>query len=102
MPARVYSPETQTVGAQIEVPNYGRSEETRLPTPANGTAKDPDSGSTTPKSSPTWTNTGKSINNEVDLGNENFSARQPLPVQLNKGWNKVFIKLPYVNASGYG
>jgi len=97
----VYSPETQTVGAQIEFQNYGRSERDTAP----------DAGKWDRKGSrlwindteilpPTWTNTGKSINNEVDLGNENFSARQPLQVQLNKGWNKVFIKLPYVNASG--
>ena len=32
--------------------------------------------------------------NEIPLGNENCVARPPLPVQLHKGWNKVFLKLP--------
>ncbi|MBQ5645171.1 MAG: exo-alpha-sialidase, partial [Bacteroidaceae bacterium] len=48
----------------------------------------------------TWDNTGVGINNEVDLKNENFTARKPLQVTLKQGWNKVFIKLPYVGASG--
>lgn len=97
----VYSPTAQDVGAQIEFHNYGRSE--------NDTA--PDAGKWDRKGSriwlndteilpPTWTNTGVSINSEVDLGNENFTARTPITVHLNQGWNKVFLKLPYVNASG--
>ncbi|MBQ5627276.1 MAG: hypothetical protein IIU97_04115, partial [Bacteroidaceae bacterium] len=49
---------------------------------------------------PTWDNTGVGINNEVDLKNENFTARKPIQVTLQEGWNKVFIKLPYVGASG--
>jgi len=28
------------------------------------------------------------------LGNENCVARPPIAVHLNKGWNKVFLKLP--------
>ena len=97
----VYSPEEQTAGALIEFQNYGRSE--------NDLA--PDNGKWDRKGSriwlndeeliaPNWTNAGKSINSEVDLGNENFSARKPLQVTLRKGWNKVLIKLPYVAAQG--
>ena len=48
---------------------------------------------------PTWTNSGKNIGAEVDLQNENFPAREPLTVELKQGWNKVFLKLPYVAAS---
>lgn len=36
----------------------------------------------------------------MDLGNENFTARKPIAVTLKEGWNKVFIKLPYVGANG--
>ncbi len=97
----VYSPVEQTAGALIEFQNYGRSE--------NDLA--PDNGKWDRKGSriwlndeeiiaPNWTNAGKSINSEVDLGNENFTARKPVPVNLRKGWNKVFIKLPYVSAPG--
>ena len=97
----VYSDKAQTVGAQIEFQNYGRSEKDTAP----------DAGKWDRKGSriwlndteilpPTWNNTGVGINNEVDLKNENFTARKPLQVTLKEGWNKVFIKLPYVGASG--
>ncbi|MDE6512627.1 MAG: beta-N-acetylhexosaminidase [Muribaculaceae bacterium] len=97
----VYSPVEQTAGALIEFQNYGRSE--------NDLA--PDNGKWDRKGSriwlndeeliaPNWTNAGKSINSEVDLGNENFTAREPLKVKLREGWNKVLVKLPYVAASG--
>ena len=97
----IYSDKAQTVGAQIEFQNYGRSEKDTAP----------DAGKWDRKGSriwlndteilpPTWGNTGVSINNEVDLKNENFTARKPVQVTLKQGWNKVFIKLPYVGASG--
>ena len=97
----VYSDKAQTVGAQIEFQNYGRSEKDTAP----------DAGKWDRKGSriwlndteilpPTWDNTGVGINNEVDLKNENFTARKPVEVTLKQGWNKVFIKLPYVGASG--
>ena len=97
----VYSDKAQTVGAQIEFQNYGRSEKDTAP----------DAGKWDRKGSkiwlndteilpPTWDNTGVGINNEVDLKNENFTARKPVEVTLKEGWNKVFIKLPYVGASG--
>lgn len=97
----VYSPVEQTAGALIEFQNYGRSEKDKAP----------DAGKWDRKGSrlwvndaevlpPVWTNSGKSITNEVDLGNENFTARPPEQIKLRKGWNKVFIKLPYVNADG--
>ena len=97
----IYSDKEQIVGAQIEFQNYGRSEKDTAP----------DAGKWDRKGSriwlndteilpPTWDNTGVSINNEVDLKNENFTARKPVQVTLKQGWNKVFIKLPYVGASG--
>ena len=97
----IYSDKAQTVGAQIEFQNYGRSEKDTAP----------DAGKWDRKGSkiwlndaeilpPTWDNTGVGINNEVDLKNENFTARKPVEVTLKEGWNKVFIKLPYVGASG--
>ena len=97
----VYSPKKQTVGAQIEFQNYGRSEKDKAP----------DAGKWDRKGSriwindneilpPAWENTGVAIDNEVDLKNENFTARKPIGIELQKGWNKVFIKLPYVPADG--
>ena len=97
----VYSPKAQTVGAQIEFQNYGRSEHDKTPYAdkwdrkgsdiwINGTRIDP----------PTWVNPNTDPTNEDDLQNENFTAREPIQVTLNAGWNKVFIKLPYVGANG--
>ena len=98
----VYSPKKQTVGAQIEFQNYSRSEQDPVPAAGNWDLY----GSKiwlngTPIAAPSYQNTGISISNkEVTLKNENFAARRPIAVQLKKGWNKVFLKLPYVNA-GY-
>ncbi|MBQ1973335.1 MAG: family 20 glycosylhydrolase [Paraprevotella sp.] len=97
----VYSKEAQTVGALIEFQNYGRSEVDRAPDAGNWDRK----GSRiwindTEVQAPTWGNSGKGINHEVDLQNENFTARAPISVSLKAGWNKVFIKLPYVGANG--
>lgn len=97
----IYSPAEQTVGANIEFQNYGRSENDLAPDNGNWDRK----GSKiwindTEILPPAWGNAGKGINAEVDLLNENFSARQPLHINLREGWNKVLIKLPYVSANG--
>ncbi len=97
----VYSPVQQTVGALIEFQNYSRSENDKAP----DTGKWDRKGSRiwindTEVMPPTWTNSGKTINSEIDLRNENFPAREPFSITLNAGWNKVFIKLPYVSANG--
>ena len=97
----VYSPVAQEAGALIEFQNYGRSENDRAPEAGQWDRKGSRiwlNGSEI--KAPTWTNTGKNISAEVDLQNENFPARQPVKVQLKQGWNKVLLKLPYVNANG--
>lgn len=43
---------------------------------------------------PVWTATHTEKSNEIVLGNENLTARPPIDVRLNKGWNKVLLKLP--------
>ena len=97
----VYSPRKQTVGVQIEFQNYGRSENDKAPDAGRWDRKGSDIWINGQRiAPPTWANSGKNINSEVELRNENFSARTPLPVTLNRGWNKVFLKLPYVAADG--
>lgn len=96
----VYSPTAQTAGALIEFQNYSRSENDKAPDAGNWDRK----GSRIwvndeEVAPPTWTNSGVNINNEVDLGNENFPARNPISINLREGWNKILLKLPYVNAS---
>ena len=96
----VYSETEQQVGAQIEFQNYGRSEQDGVP--SNG--KWDHYGSQiwingVEIAAPSYKNTGKGINKEVDLLDENFTGREPIAVTLNAGWNKVFIKLPYSGGS---
>ena len=98
----VYSEKEQTVGAQIEFQNYSRSEQ-------DGAAPNGQwdhfgsrvwlNGEEIP--APVYENTGVGISSkEVMLKNENFPAREPIEVTLKQGWNKVFLKLPYMN-TGY-
>ena len=97
----VYSPVEQTVGAQIEFQNYGRSENDKAPDAGKWDRKGSDIWLNGERiAPPTWDNSGKGIGAEVDLLNENFSARKPVRVTLKQGWNKVFLKLPYVGADG--
>ena len=97
----VYSETEQTVGAQIEFQNYGRSEKDYAPDAGKWDRKGSDIWlNGTRIAPPTWENSGVGINNnEQLLKNENFTARKPVQVTLKAGWNKVFIKLPYVSAS---
>ena len=97
----VYSETEQTVGAQIEFQNYGRSEHDKTPNADKWDRKGSDiwiNGARV--NPPTWVNPDTDPSNEDDLQNENFTARNPIEVTLNAGWNKVFIKLPYVGANG--
>lgn len=91
----VHSPKQQEVGLFVEFQNYSRSE-MDLP---------PKLGTWDYKGSriwindneimpPVWTATHTVKSNEIALGNENAAARKPVLVKLNKGWNKVFMKLP--------
>lgn len=97
----IYSSIDQEAGAQIEFQNYGRSERDLAP----------DNGHWDRRGSriwfndeeilpPFWANSGKKIDNESLLLNENLTARPPVLLHLKKGWNKVFIKLPNNPDSG--
>ncbi|MDE6048240.1 MAG: beta-N-acetylhexosaminidase, partial [Paramuribaculum sp.] len=91
----VYAPEDMTVGLQAETQNYSRSE-ADVPPPA-GKWDFRESKffiNDTEIPAPVWSATHTERTNEISLGNENFAAREPINVNLNKGWNKVLIKLP--------
>ena len=91
----VYSPKEQTVGLWAEFQNYGRSEADLPPLPGKWDYKGSriwiNDKEILP---PVWTATHRTKSNEIALGNENCVIRPPLEVRLNKGWNKVFLKLP--------
>lgn len=91
----VYSPKEQEVGTWIEFQNYGRSEMDLAPPQGKWDYK----GSRIWLNDqellpPVWTATHKEKSNEIPLGNENCVGRDPQIVLLQKGWNKVFMKLP--------
>lgn len=91
----VYSPKDQEVGLWAEFQNYSRSEMDLAPLPDKWGYKGSriwiNDREILP---PVWTATHKVKSYEVPLGNENCVGRVPLAVHLNKGWNKVFLKLP--------
>lgn len=91
----VYSPKEQTVGLWAEFQNYGRSEADLPPLPGKWDYKESriwiNGQEIIP---PVWTATHRTKSNEIALGNENCVARPPLDVRLQKGWNKVLLKLP--------
>ena len=96
----VWSPKKQGVGLWATTQDYSRSE-SDLPPPQgewdyrqsriflNDEAIAP----------PRWENNHTERSNEITLKNENFTARSPQPVTLQKGWNKVLIKLPIAKFS---
>lgn len=91
----VYSPIAQTVGANIEFQNYGRSE-SDVP-PRQGTWDYKGSRiwiNDIEVLPPTWESQQTVRDNETPLTNENSAARTPISVNLVQGWNKVFMKLP--------
>lgn len=91
----VYSPKAQEVGLWAEFQNYSRSEMDLAPPQGQWDYKGSriwlNDKEVLP---PVWTATHGVKSNEVPLGNENCVGRPPLPVQLQKGWNKVLLKLP--------
>ena len=91
----VHSAKQQKVDLKREFQNYGRSE-SDLPPPQgkwdykgsriwlNDTEIQP----------PVWTASHTKRSNEIALDNENWTARKPVEITLNKGWNKILLKLP--------
>ena len=46
---------------------------------------------------PAWRNAGRFVDREMPLTDENFTGRPPVRIRLRRGWNRVFLKLPYVS-----
>lgn len=91
----VYSPKKQNVGLWFTSQNYSRSEMDLSPPAGKWDYRESrfwiNNVEILP---PVWTATHRTKSNEIPLGNENFESRPPLKVELNKGWNKILIKLP--------
>lgn len=97
----VYSETEQDVGALVELQNYSRSEADRVPDYVKWDRK----GSRiwlndVELLAPLWKHHGDVVPLETPLGDVNLASRKPLVLHLEKGWNKVFMKLPYVPVEG--
>ena len=91
----VWSPVAQEVGLWASTQDYSRSEPDLAPLQGEWDYRQSKIFINDQElAPPVWENSHTQRSNEITLKNENFQARPPLPVQLNKGWNKVLLKLP--------
>lgn len=91
----VWSPTQQEAGLWVSTQDYSRSESDLAPPQDKWDYRESRIFiNDAPLNPPVWENDHKVRSNEITLKNENFTARAPLPVQLEKGWNKVLLKLP--------
>ncbi|KGN97177.1 family 20 glycosylhydrolase [Porphyromonas sp. COT-290 OH3588] len=93
--AWVHSPKAQTAGLIFETQNYSRSEPDLPPPLGHWDYRQSRiwiNGTSIP--APKWTSVHTEASLETPLGNENATARPPIPVQLRAGWNRVLVKLP--------
>lgn len=79
----------------LETQNYSRSE-SDLPPPAGAWDERGSRIWINGKEimAPHWENTHHERNNELCLRNENAASRPPVVVSLQRGWNKIMLKLP--------
>lgn len=100
----VYSPEEQDCEAQVECYTYSRSGHDYAPKAGCWDRRGSRiwlNGEEIP--APRWEQTDCLIpQDEADKGltNENLTARPPVALHLQRGWNSVFLKLPHVDSGG--
>lgn len=97
----IYSKKACKARLSLEFQNYSRSE-SDLP-PLSGTWDYKGSRAWINGEEimpPVWLNTNRVRDNELPLRNENCVSRPPLEISLQKGWNKLVLKLPVGRFSG--
>ena len=91
----IYSKKECTAHLYLEFQNYSRSESDLPPLQGTWDYKGSRAWINGEKiMPPTWLNTNIERNNELPLRNENCVSRPPINIHLNKGWNKLVLKLP--------
>ena len=91
----VYSGEKQKAGLWVSFQNYSRSERDLPPRQGKWDYKESKLWLNGQElAPPQWESQHTELSNEIPLTNENFEVRKPLPITLNKGWNKLLLKLP--------
>ena len=91
----IYSPRKRKTRMLLEFQNYSRSE-SDLP-PLQGTWDYKGSRAWLNGEEllpPVWENTHRMRSNETPLKNENAVSRPPMEITLQRGWNKLMLKLP--------
>ncbi len=102
----IYSPVDQDAGALIEFYTFSRSGDERTAAAGNWDRR----GSRIwlngeEIEAPEWEQPDMAIPQDhavIGLSNENLSARKPVAIHLNKGWNRVFMRLPHNGRNGAG
>ncbi|SMO85526.1 Glycosyl hydrolase family 20, domain 2 [Saccharicrinis carchari] len=91
----VYSPLKQEAGLQVRFQNYSRSEKDLPPPQGKWDYKESQIWlNDIALSPPVWDNDHAEKTNEIALRNENWEGQKPQLVTLQKGWNKILLKLP--------
>ncbi|MFO7617117.1 MAG: family 20 glycosylhydrolase [Bacteroidales bacterium] len=92
----VYSPHNMEVGLWAGFHIFGRSEKDATPPAGEWDYK----GSriwinNQPIDPPAWAKAGfQPVDLETPYVDENYWMREPIPVNLSKGWNKILLKMP--------
>lgn len=91
----IYSKKACKARLSLEFQNYSRSESDLPPLPGTWDYKGSRAWINGEEiMPPVWLNTHRVRDNELPLRNENCVSRPPLEISLQKGWNKLVLKLP--------
>ena len=91
----IYSKKACKARLSLEFQNYSRSESDLPPLPGTWDYKGSRAWINGEEiMPPVWLNTHRVRDHELPLRNENCVSRPPLEISLQKGWNKLVLKLP--------
>lgn len=97
----IYSKKACKARLSLEFQNYSRSESDLPPLPGTWDYKGSRAWINGEEiMPPVWLNTHRVRDNELPLRNENCVSRPPIEISLQKGWNKLVLKLPVGRFSG--
>lgn len=91
----IYSKKKRKAKLLLEFQNYSRSESDLPPRPGTWDYKGSKAWLNGEEiKPPVWENTNTVRSNEIALRNENAVSRPPIEITLDKGWNRLLLKLP--------